>query len=301
MASELDWVEAELGGWLQTPHSAPPAFGWLGQAGFVVRHAGRTLVLDPYLSDALAKKYRGTHFPHLRLMPPPVSPERLHPVDAVFCSHAHTDHMDPETLPVLARCNPRASFVVPRASFQTAVSRGVPADRAIAMNAGETVSVGPGLRVHAVASAHETLQTDEQGNHRFLGYVIEIGDCVFYHAGDGVPYEGLAPQLQRFGIRLAILPVNGRDAYRQQHGVPGNFTLDEAVALCVRAGIEALLPCHFGMFAFNTLEEAELDRRIAALPAGLSCLRPRTGHLIQLNLRAGDPPVPPRRTTEPQV
>ena len=48
------------------------ALAWLGQAGFLVRHAGLRLLIDPYLSDHLARKYAGTEFPHTRMMPAPL-------------------------------------------------------------------------------------------------------------------------------------------------------------------------------------------------------------------------------------
>ena len=101
---------------LKRPH---PARGvwlyWLGQAGFVVQAGGRRLVIDPYLSDSLAKKYRGTATPHDRMMPPPVTVEELAPVDLVLLTHQHTDHMDAATLAPLAAHNPAARFVVPAA------------------------------------------------------------------------------------------------------------------------------------------------------------------------------------------
>jgi L-ascorbate metabolism protein UlaG (beta-lactamase superfamily) len=258
---------------------------WLGQAGFLIRSDQFVLVIDAYLSDSLAEKYRGTEFSHTRLMPVPIMPEGLAPVDAVFCTHAHTDHMDPETVAVLADRNPRARFFVPKAARETAGLRGIPSDRTIAMNSGDRVRAAPGLEVHALASAHEELRTDAAGHHHFLGYVIKLGDLVIYHSGDCVPYPGLAARLAAFEIDLAILPVNGRDDHRRRNGVPGNFTLPEAAALCVESGISSMIACHFGMFAFNTLSETCLDRQIADLADLPQCIRPRVGRVYELGGR----------------
>jgi L-ascorbate metabolism protein UlaG (beta-lactamase superfamily) len=134
-----------------------------------------------------------------------------------------------------------------------------------------------GIGWYALASAHEVLATDAAGQQRFLGYVIQFGGLRIYHSGDCVPYPGLAAELRRHAVHVAILPVNGRDAVRSAAGIPGNFTFDEAVELCRQAGIDSLLPCHFGMFDFNTVDEAWLDRRIAALAGPPQCVRPHIG------------------------
>ena len=99
---------------------------WLGQAGFLVQAGGRTLLVDPYLSDYLARKYAGKLHPHIRMMPSPLPPARARGIDLVLCTHRHSDHMDPGTLPPVAGLNPGCLFVVPRAVRWRAVEIGLP-------------------------------------------------------------------------------------------------------------------------------------------------------------------------------
>ena len=94
------------------------------------------------------------------------------------------------------------------------------------------------------------------------------------NAAQTVPFSGLSERLAAASIDLALLPVNGRDTYRRSRGVPGNMTFEEAVGLCRRSGIPHLVPHHFGMFDFNTVDEAELRRQAAALEGDVQCLLP---------------------------
>ena len=80
---------------------------WLGQSGFLVQWQGRHLLIDPYLSDSLTKKYAATDKPHVRMTAIPIAPERLDFIDVVTSSHNHTDHLDHETLWPLRRANPQ--------------------------------------------------------------------------------------------------------------------------------------------------------------------------------------------------
>ena len=79
--------------------AAGDALWWLGQSGFLLRRGGRYLLVDPYLSDSLTRKYAATETPHVRMTRRVVAPERLDFVDVVLATHGHTDHLDPETLP----------------------------------------------------------------------------------------------------------------------------------------------------------------------------------------------------------
>ena len=232
---------------------------WLGQAGFILSCKGVRVVIDPYLSDSLAIKYRGQEFPHQRMMPPPVEPEELRGVDWVFCTHAHSDHMDPGTLPVLAKNNRDCRFLVPRAEAANAVARGVPNERLVLIDGHERMELGGGLSVEALPAAHEELERDDQGCFRFLGYCLRMGGVIFYHSGDCVPYAGLAYRLAQMGPDVALLPVNGRDEYRRSRRVPGNFTIAEAIALCKQSAVPVLFAHHWGMFDFNTVSKEELE------------------------------------------
>jgi len=265
------------------PPGGTIALAWLGQAGFALRTPGALLLIDPYLSDSLAVKYRGREFPHRRMMPVPVEPEALNAVAWVLCTHGHGDHMDPGTLPAIASASPRCRFLVPRAEIARAEQIGLPKTRTFGVGAGERRPLGARIEALAVAAAHETIDTDDRGHSRYLGFVLRIGPLAIYHSGDTVPYDGLAERIGAAGIDLALLPVNGRDEHRRSRGVLGNMTFDEAAELCRAAGVPWMLAHHFGMFDFNTVAPDELRRRAAGLPAPPRCIVPDLNTVYELS------------------
>ncbi|GAA0199908.1 MBL fold metallo-hydrolase [Cytobacillus oceanisediminis] len=254
---------------------------WLGQAGFLLSTDDEHLLVDPYLSDSLAAKYAGTLFPHVRLRPAPVAPHELPQLVAVTTSHAHTDHMDPGTLRPLLAHQPRTLLVCPRAVTDEALARAqVGPERLVPLADGERYELG-GFTVTAVPSAHEDRVVDAHGHDHFLGYVITAAGRTVYHSGDCVPWDGLVERLRRHAVDVALLPVNGRDAHRREHGVPGNFTFAEAVRVCEAAGIEHLVPHHWGMFDFNTADPASFDLDLATA-AGVRVTVPEHGSALDL-------------------
>ncbi|WP_341210518.1 MBL fold metallo-hydrolase [uncultured Microbacterium sp.] len=253
---------------------------WLGQAGFALRSRDRLLMIDPYLSDVLADKYAGEHFPHRRLHDAPVQPAQVTGLDLVLCTHGHTDHMDLGTLPLLQLASDPL-FVVPRAESTRAIGRGVPLARLLGMTAGETFGTGAGISITAVPAAHEERAHDAHGQEVFLGYVIDVDGYRIYHSGDCAPYDGIEEILRELDIDLALLPVNGRDPDRNGNGVPGNFRLDEAVALCRSAGIPRLIVHHWGLFAFNSADPDDLARDLAAVD-DIKWTIPRLGEPIEI-------------------
>ena len=135
---------------------------WLGQSGFLVSWEGRHLLLDPYLSDSLTRKYADTDKPHVRMTELVVEASRLDFVDAVTSSHAHTDHLDPDTL----RALPDVPIVAPAAHGALVVERA--GREPLAIDDGETVDVA-GFSITAVPAAHEAIERDEAGRLLHLG------------------------------------------------------------------------------------------------------------------------------------
>lgn len=247
------------------PERESIALWWLGQAGFAVKYNNTMLFIDPYLSDALAKKYQGQEFPHIRLMASPILAEEVTKLDFLLCTHRHTDHTDPEALPIIAQQNRECVFVAPRAEKEWVTQLIGDARRGCFLNAGECVNLAPGIGLEAIPSAHEELQVNNRGEHAFLGYILKIGTITLYHSGDCTPYPGLEDTLATHAVDLALLPVNGRDEYRKSRKIPGNFTLDEVVNLGKYANIPFLLGHHFGMFDFNTINREQAACELSRL------------------------------------
>ncbi|MFM1768223.1 MAG: hypothetical protein RJA22_752 [Verrucomicrobiota bacterium] len=226
---------------------------WLGQSGFLLQWQGRHLLLDPYLSDSLTRKYAGTERPHVRMTERVVAPERLGFVDVATSSHNHTDHLDAATLGPLLQANPRLELVIPEANRAFAADRlALAADRPLGLNAGGSVTVA-GFTVQAVPAAHNRLECDEAGRHRFLGYVVEAGPWTIYHAGDTLRYPGQESWLARWRVDVALLPINGDDPAR---GVAGNLDGPQAARLARDIDARLAIPCHYEMFEFNTADPA---------------------------------------------
>jgi L-ascorbate metabolism protein UlaG (beta-lactamase superfamily) len=222
---------------------------WLGQSGFLLQWRGRHLVLDPYLSESLTKKYAATDKPHVRMTRRVVDPARLEFVDLVTSSHSHTDHLDGETLVPMRRASPGLRLVIPEATRALAVERlGCPPDWPLGLDDGQQIEIA-GFRVAAVPAAHEQIEHDEQGRCRHLGYVVRFGTFSLYHPGDCVPYEGQVERVRPHAVDLALLPINGRAPERR---VPGNFTGPEAARFAHAVGARLVVPCHYEMFEFNT-------------------------------------------------
>lgn len=222
---------------------------WLGQSGFLVKLQGRHLLIDPYLSDSLTKKYAATDRPHTRITARVVDPARLDFIDAVTSSHNHTDHLDAETLLPIRRLNPAFAMILPEANRAFAAARlGCDEGWFIGLDDGASAEAA-GIRFHGIASAHETVDRDAEGRCLYLGYVIDLGGFRIYHSGDCVLYDGLVEKLKPFHVDLALLPINGTLPERR---VTGNFWGREAAGLAHAIGARLAIPMHYDLFEFNT-------------------------------------------------
>ena len=223
------------------------ALWWIGQNGFAIKTGKQVIYIDPYLSDYCQQHLERDH---TRLTAIPVAPELINNAAAVVCTHDHSDHLDPITLSAIAKASPECIFIAPLAAKQHLVDIGIAVKRILPTNVEKPVDVN-GIIFYPVAAKHEEFDEDERMGYPYQSYVIKCGSVTIYHAGDGIPYEGLVDILLPFKIDIALLPVNGRDEKRQKLGIKGNFTYQEAAELAWKIEAGTVIPMHYDMFASN--------------------------------------------------
>lgn len=215
------------------------ALWFLGQCGVIGKAGDTTFCVDPYLSPAPYRSY-----------PPIGGPELLAAVDYVLITHDHIDHLDADTLKDAARIHPSCRFLAPGVGRNRMIDLGIPADWIVHARTGVWWEA-PGIRVKPLPSAHETFEYTEELDHRYVGYVVASGGVTLYHAGDTVVYPGMADTLHGECIDVGLLPINGRDLFRNALDIAGNMNVREAAELAVASAFDLLIPTHYDMFAAN--------------------------------------------------
>lgn len=226
---------------------------WLGQSGYLIAYDGVCIAIDPYLSDSLTVKYANTSKPHIRMGQRVVDPAMLGIVSLVTSSHNHTDHLDAETIGPMMKANPDVRIICSQANVAFAAERlGVTSSRVTGIGRGSPLTHGP-FCLHVVPAAHNQREQDADGHERYIGLVIEVGGVTIYHSGDTLWYPELVRELAPWAVDIALLPINGNDPAR---GVAGNLNAQEAVDVALQIGATCLIPCHYDMFTFNTVDPA---------------------------------------------
>lgn len=248
------------------PGPGEVAIWWLGQSGYAIKTASALFYTDLYLSEHLTAKYAGTEKPHVRITEAPLRGGDITNAAWVFASHAHSDHLDPGTMPDLFAASPQARLILPAALVDHAAALGLDRRRLVPTSGDETIQAGP-LTVHSIPAAHPRLDYDPSSGYPFLGYVIEVDGVTLYHSGDTVIYDGLAERLRAYDLDIAFLPINGTSERLAALNVPPNMNAQEAVDLARATAPRLVIPHHYDMFTFNTVDVRAFTRRADA--AGL--------------------------------
>jgi len=244
---------------------------WLGQSGYLLQWKGKKILIDPYLSDSLTKKYANTNKPHVRMSERVIDPRLFRDILVVSSSHNHTDHLDGETLVPLIKNNPHIHFVIPEANRVFVADR-VQCDKnfPIGLNDGDMHIIGD-FSFYGIPAKHNEIERDDKGNCKFMGFVIQFGDWSVYHSGDTLWFDELVDILKPFNIDVALLPINGNDPAR---GVAGNLDVKEAALLGKAIGAKAVIPCHYDMFEFNTADPDDFAGEAEKTGQRFSILKP---------------------------
>jgi L-ascorbate metabolism protein UlaG (beta-lactamase superfamily) len=201
---------------------------WLGQAGFVFKTpAGKVIYLDPYLSDAVE---RLIGFKRLSL--PAIAAEEVR-ADLVLITHEHSDHLDVDALPVIARNNPACRFAAPAGCTAGLNEAGVPAGNRILLEPHHRYDLD-GVVLHTAPADHGDLSETA------LCFVLEAERIRVFCTGD----TAFRPKLHKPLVDLKpdiLLPCI--------NGVFGNMNHIDAAMLVESVKPRCAIPCHFWTFA----------------------------------------------------
>lgn len=206
------------------------ALWWLGQAGYVIRAAGLTVVIDPYLSDSAGRGSPGFS----RQYPPPIAAADLE-ADIYIITHDHLDHLDPDTI---AHCKKKADtlFIAPRLAARKLPALGVPENRIVVLNAGETWAAD-GIEItgiFALPTGADVLDT--------TGYQVTFGNGrSVYHTSDTAFHLVVLAGAPK-APDVMLVPINGK------WNNPGP---EEAAAFAQSVQPRYVLPNHYDMMALN--------------------------------------------------
>ena len=208
---------------------------WLGGSGFVLKtSSGSVVYIDPYLSNSV-KGIFGVE----RAYPPPVSPEDVR-ADAVVSTHWHEDHLDPGSIPIIARNNPDARFLMPPSATSHALSWGVRRDQVVALEYGQVHEVKD-LRIEATPARHVAGIPGWEVPDA-MGVLVQAENLTIYHCGD-TEYDVRIRRLKSRNPDVAFLCING---------ITGNMDAHEAALLAWHLNAKTVVPMHHYLWATNS-------------------------------------------------
>lgn len=210
---------------------------YLGQAGLLFEKDGYTIMIDPYLSDSVAK----------------INPKcrRRVPVDARFFditpdvmifTHNHLDHYDPET--VRKFISPDSSILVlaPRSVWDEVRKLGG-SNNYVLFNRHSCWSQN-GIRFTAVKAEHSDITP--------IGVIIDDGEKKYYITGDTLYNEEIFADIPN-DIYALFLPING---------LGNNMNACDAAAFAARIGAKKVVPFHIGMFDDLTADIFSCENKV---------------------------------------
>lgn len=210
---------------------------YLGQAGLMFETCGKTIIVDPYLSDSVVKinpkNYRRVPVDErfLKIVP-----------DVIICTHNHLDHTDPETLCHYLGQEKPVVVLAPEAAWAEAKKFGgnhnyVKFNRHSEWTEGE-------VRFRAVKAEHSDVHP--------IGVIIEAEGKSYYITGDTLYNTDIFEDIPK-GLEAMFIPVNG---------LGNNMNMADAARFCKAIAPKVAVPMHCGLFDNFDMNKWEYENKI---------------------------------------
>jgi L-ascorbate 6-phosphate lactonase len=210
---------------------------YLGGAGYALKSARVTLLIDPFIGPGHPPTWT-------RLTPPLFSPGQVRNLQATLLTHEHDDHTDPVALTAI-RLRTDAALIGSKSSIAVAKQHGWTAKRSQILPYHATL-VFEDLRITAVPMHDPNAKSSN-------GYVIECGSTTLLHCGDSHYFSGFVELARRWTFHAVCVSVAGNP--------PGKLLyMDECDAARTARDTKArqLILHHYDLWQGYTLDPARV-------------------------------------------
>lgn len=198
---------------------------WLGQAGWLFEVDGIKVLIDPYLSNSVAKIQ-----PHnYRRQPIKENFLRLKP-DVIVLTHNHADHTDEETLKHYLNDDSNVLVLASYNAWNEVRKFGGLKNNYVMFNNGTTWTL-KNIVFQAVYAEHS--------DHYAIGVIITVNAKHYYITGDTLYSEKVLNSLPAVDYEMCFFPVNGKG---------NNMNFADAKHFAEKVNAKNSVPMHFGMF-----------------------------------------------------
>ncbi|MCM3609847.1 MBL fold metallo-hydrolase [Planococcus sp. MERTA32b] len=273
--AEIDW---------DSINSEEDSLTWLGHSAFIVSVDNKKVLIDPMLGSTASpvsfigpKRYTEDLLYLIDEMPP---------IDAVFITHDHYDHLDYESIKRLK--DKVAHFVVPHGVGNHLVGWGVAEEDITEMNWWDEIEF-EGLDVALTPAKHFSGRgLLNQGSTLWGGWVILGEQTRFFVSGDGgydTHFKKIGDRFGPFDIAL-IEGAQYDERWRESHMIP-----EESVQASIDLQAEQMMLTHWGGFTLSRHSWTEpIERAIqAAAEQEVDLIAPQIGETVPMDGESPDP------------
>ncbi|WP_286767829.1 MULTISPECIES: MBL fold metallo-hydrolase [Sphingobacterium] len=256
---------------------------WFGHSSYFLRLDGKNILVDPVLSGSASpipgsvKAFKGADVSTVSALPP---------IDYLFISHDHYDHMDYKTLKAL---QPRVGKVIVGLGVGSHLEYwGYRPEQIIEKDWWDEINLGDGFSVTVAPARHFSGRSIFSANTLWASYALQTPSMRLYLGGDSGydnHFKEIGNQLGPFD--LAILENGQYDlSWRHIHMMP-----EEVVQAAHDLKATLLFPVHSSKFVLANHAWNEPLERISkeAIRQQQPLLTPMIGQVIDLD----QPPLTP--------
>lgn len=249
---------------------------WFGHSSYLIQIDGKRILVDPVMSGAASpvsfinKPFKGSDFYSTKDVPP---------IDYLFISHDHWDHLDYSTVQSLKS---RTSNIICGLGVGAHFERWqFNQNKVFEMDWNDSISLDTGFTIHCLPARHFSGRGLYPNQSLWASFLIETPTMKIYVGGDSGYDKHFAEIGERFEkIDLAILE-NGQynSEWKYIHMMP-----EEVVQAAKDLNAEALFPVHSSKYALAKHPWDEPLKKVsqAALKVGYRTLTPMIGELVHL-------------------